>query len=495
METDLHIRAGDRLLVGESLITLDESFISQMQPGDKLLGVSATQTVKRLPSEVVALVDSAMTRASQAFSQLGLISSESITTFFHKAAILLELEDVSSQIKVVNQRDVANARSRGRSTTRLVFTDKMRDDMVSAFRMWRDSDVVAESKVDVIDHAGWKVEQWRAPLGVIGFVFEGRPNVFADATGVLRSGNAVVFRIGSDALETAKVIMQLVVRPALLDAGLPIDCVVLIESPEHAAGWALFSDTRLALAVARGSGDAVAELGSIARQSGISVSLHGTGGAWMIVGEHVELSRLSAVVTHSLDRKVCNTLNVVCVPSSVASTVVPLVFDAAEAAGVAKGQHARIHAVNGAEQFLDSTTEITVLRADGEHRERQVTPANVADLSHEFEWESTPEFFIVVVKDIDEAVSLFNTYSPQFIVSVVSDSENEREYVWQQCNAPFVGDGFTRWVDGQFALLRPELGLSNWEGGRLFARGGVLSGDSAYTVRLKVGQQDINLHR
>ncbi|NDK13061.1 MAG: glutamate-5-semialdehyde dehydrogenase, partial [Armatimonadetes bacterium] len=57
-------------------------------------------------------------------------------------------------------------------------------------------------------------------------------------------------------------------------------------------------------------------------------------------------------------------------------------------------------------------------------------------------------------------------------------------------NAPFVGNGFTRWVDGQYALGRPELGLSNWENGRLFARGGILSGDGVYTVRTVVRQTD-----
>jgi glutamate-5-semialdehyde dehydrogenase len=58
-----------------------------------------------------------------------------------------------------------------------------------------------------------------------------------------------------------------------------------------------------------------------------------------------------------------------------------------------------------------------------------------------------------------------------------------------------VGDGFTRWVDGQFALLRPELGLSNWQNGRLFARSGILSGDSGYSVRLRAHQSDPSLRR
>jgi glutamate-5-semialdehyde dehydrogenase len=116
-------------------------------------------------------------------------------------------------------------------------------------------------------------------------------------------------------------------------------------------------------------------------------------------------------------------------------------------------------------------------------------------LNTEYEWEENPEFAIVLVDNLSEAIELFNSYSPQFIVSVISENEPERQTVWAGTNAPFVGDGFTRWVDGQFSLLRPELGLSNWENGRLFGRSGVLSGDSAFSVRLRVHQTDVNIHR
>ncbi|RYG09382.1 MAG: glutamate-5-semialdehyde dehydrogenase, partial [Caulobacteraceae bacterium] len=61
---------------------------------------------------------------------------------------------------------------------------------------------------------------------------------------------------------------------------------------------------------------------------------------------------------------------------------------------------------------------------------------------------------------------------------------------YRAVNASFVGDGFTRWVDGQYALGKPELGLSNWEHGRLFARGGVLAGDGVFTVRTRMRQTD-----
>jgi glutamate-5-semialdehyde dehydrogenase len=106
-----------------------------------------------------------------------------------------------------------------------------------------------------------------------------------------------------------------------------------------------------------------------------------------------------------------------------------------------------------------------------------------------------PEVAVVVVDDVAEAVALCNRFSPHFVASLVSADVAEHESFYRSVEAPFVGNGFTRWVDGQFALLQPELGLSNWQGGRLFGRGGVLSGDSVYTVRLRASVHDTELHR
>ena len=101
----------------------------------------------------------------------------------------------------------------------------------------------------------------------------------------------------------------------------------------------------------------------------------------------------------------------------------------------------------------------------------------------------------MLVDSVEAAAALFNRYSPQFAASLISADPAAHELFYGAVNAPFVGDGFTRWVDGQFALDRPELGLSNWEHGRLFARGGVLSGDGVFTVRARVRQSDPNLDR
>jgi glutamate-5-semialdehyde dehydrogenase len=494
MTSDHLLRAGDLVAIGRYRTVISQEFAESLEPGDQVLALSHNGDLRRLPKAVVDLVDDALTSATKAFALLSNVSDASINHFFDSAAGALQDEAIFSKLREANLRDEDSARARGRSVTRLVLSENMRRDMISALLMWRDAPMSRDSLVSQTNHVGWHVEQRAAPLGVLGFVFEGRPNVFADATGVLKGGNSVVFRIGSDALGTAIAMMELVIGPSLRAAGLPEGAVILLNSPEHAAGWGLFSDSRLSLAVARGSGSAVAELGSIAQQSGVPVSLHGTGGAWMIVGEDANLERLEACVLHSLDRKVCNTLNVVCVNRHLASVHVPIILKAAENAASSRGTRPRVHAVQGAEVFLP-VGDIVVRRSEGDSTEPQVSVNTIESLQTEYEWEENPEFSIVLVDNIDEAIDLFNTYSPQFIVSVISEGESEQQKVWSSSNAPFVGDGFTRWVDGQFSLLRPELGLSNWEKGRLFGRSGVLSGDSAFSVRLRVRQADVHLHR
>src|SRR5690606_14523558 len=154
-------------------------------------------------------------------------------------------EAAFAPIAAANESDVTAARGRGRSTTRLVLSDKMRAGMVEGLHTWRDAPAGRDAVVETVTHGGWTVEAVRSALGVVGFVFEGRPNVFADATGVLRSGNTVVFRIGSDALGTAEAIVEHALAPALAAVGLPDGAVSLVASPERSAGHALFSDGRL----------------------------------------------------------------------------------------------------------------------------------------------------------------------------------------------------------------------------------------------------------
>ena len=470
----------------------------RFRPGDRLIVDPDSGELLHVPAAEHETAGATVAAAVEAFAKLARCSDDQITRFFETFADRLSDDTTFAPIAAANQLDVERAAARQRSTTRLELTSTMRSDMVAGLRGWGRSAGARDAVERTIQHDGWAVEARRAPLGVIGFVFEGRPNVFADAAGVVRTGNTVVFRIGSDALGTAEAIVEHALDPALADAGLPRGTVGLVASAAHAAGWALFSDSHLSLAVARGSGPAVAQLGAVARQAGVPVSLHGTGGAWLVAATDADADRFAAVVRHSLDRKVCNTLNVCCIVRQRAAELVPVFLTAVTAAAQQRGADGRVHATAEALEFVpvtESRRRSLVVRADGVHDEPFVSPLSTDELAHEWEWEGSPEATVHVVDEVDDAVALCNRYSPRFVASLVSESPQTHDMFFATVDAPFVGDGFTRWVDGQYALDAPELGLSNWEGGRMLGRGAILSGDSVYTVRYRARVADPNLHR
>ena len=482
---------------GDKVTHVSPELAAAFGPGDRVIVVQTTGDLLHVPGEVWDTATDAVGRAADAFGHMGAVSADQISAFYDSFARRLANDASFDAIARANQTDIEAARARSRSVTRLTLSETMRRDMIAGLETWRDAPSHDTSAIETIEHDGWRVEQLRAGLGVVGFVFEGRPNVFADATGVLRSGNTVVFRIGSDALGTANAIVEHALDPALAEAGLPDGAASLVNSASRAAGHAMFSDDRLALAVARGSGGAVAQLGAVARQAGAPVSLHGTGGAWLVAGPTASGSDFAAAVYHSLDRKVCNTLNTCCIVAERADELVPVFLDALHRAGERRQATAKLHVVDGCADHLPPAwfEQATIVRAEGAVSEPRTSTLSWGELGHEWEWEDSPEVSLAIVESVDAAVALFNDLSPQFAASLIAADEAEHDQFYRMVNAPFVGNGFTRWVDGQYALDRPELGLSNWEFGRLFGRGGVLSGDSVFTVRTRVTQTDPDIGR
>ena len=493
------LTAGQPIVFGGNRVAhVSSELADAFRPGDRVIVDPLSGDLLHIPEAEFEHAAEPVTRARAAFAALAQCTDEQITGFFREFADRLADDDTFAPIAEANRVDIERATERGRSTTRLMLGDTMRSDMIAGLRGWADAPAGRDVVDRVVEHDGWTLEARRAPLGVVGFVFEGRPNVFADAAGVVRTGNTVVFRIGSDALGTAQAIVEHALDPALSSAGLPDGTVALVSSAAHAAGWALFSDTRLSLAVARGSGPAVAQLGAVARQAGVPVSLHGTGGAWVVAAADADVERFGRTVANSLDRKVCNTLNVCCVVRGRADELVPAFVDAAVHAAELRGSDARLHVTDAAAEFVGDEVwgrRSSVERADGLHDEPLVSRIGVDTLGHEWEWEGSPEVTLHVVEHVEEAVELCNTYSPHFVASLVSDSPSAHEAFFATVDAPFVGDGFTRWVDGQYALNAPELGLSNWEGGRMLGRGGILSGDSVFTLRYRAKVTDPDLRR
>ena len=470
-----------------SAFLVDDALAKAFRAGDRV--VADASGLLHIPACEVEAARTAVDDAAEAFAAMNGIADAAIVDFYGRAAAALEDDAAWSRIAKANAVDVEDARRRGRSTTRLAVSDAMRANMIAGLRGWAAAPSRRGAVLETVEHDGFRIEMVGAALGVVAFVFEGRPNVLADACGVLRGGNSVVFRIGGDALSTALEIMRLCVKPALAAAGLPEGTVSLVESAAHAAGWALFLDQRLALAVARGSGPAVNTLGALARSVGTPVSLHGTGGAWIVASRCADDAMLRDAVLRSLDRKVCNTLNTCCVVrDAAAERRVSVVLDALREAGERRGQSFKLHVAQGSEALVPAAlfaNTVAVERAGGPVRERQAVSMDRSELGVEWEWEETPEISLVAVDSLDEAVALFNDLSPRLVGSLVSSDVEEHERFFATLDAPFGGDGFTRWVDGQFALGKPELGLSNWQHGRLFGRGGVLTGDSVYTIRTR----------
>jgi glutamate-5-semialdehyde dehydrogenase len=493
------LEPGQLIVVGgDRAVAVTDELAASFRAGDRLVALADSGDVLHIPAAEHEAATVAVSAAAAAFEELAGVTDEEITAFFAAFADRLADETAAGPISSANAADVASASAAGRSTTRLTLSTRMREDMIAGLRAWARSPLGRDTALATIEHDGWSVEARRAPLGVVGFVFEGRPNVFADAAGVVRTGNAVVMRIGSDALGTAEAIVEYALAPALATAGLPAGTVTLVRSRSRAAGWALFADRRLALAVARGSGQAVTQLGAVARQAGTPVSAHGTGGAWLVAGDSAEASRFAASVTSSLDRKVCNTLNVCCVPAGRADELVAHFLAALDVAADRLGSRARLHVDAGAEPYVPLerfSSKVTIRRADGDRLEPAATLIDRVDIGTEWEWEASPEVTLVVTESVEEAVALHNRHSPRFIASLISADAAEHARFYAAVDAPFVGDGFTRWVDGQYALGTPELGLSNWQGGRLLGRGGVLSGESIHTIRHRATIADPTIHR
>ncbi len=471
---------GSMLVMSDgSLKAMTAEMADALAGGSRLLAVNVGEgrnEVLAIAPEESAAADAAVSQAAEAFSAISAVDDAAILAFFEGAAARLRDDAIWQEIEAANAADVEKALAKGRSVGRLMVSDKARQGMIDGLDEWRGLGVFRNTVIETVEHDGFDVDMIRAPLGVVGFVFEGRPNVVVDACGVLLTGNSVVFRIGSDAIGTARTILAKVIGPALEAAGMPAGAVALVDHTSHGAGWSLFSDNRLGLAVARGSGEAVAMLGAIARQSGVPVSLHGRGGAWMFVADSVDEATIAKTVARSLDRKVCNTLNTLCVPKGKLDETLQAVQAASQEIVQNYPGGLIVHA---------GPETMPMVQALAEAPGIDLVPLGEADLGTEWEWDERSEITIEAIDSLEDGYALLNTYSPRFVASLLSEDADEHERFFNAVECPFVGDSHTRWVDGQFALGKPELGLSNWENGRLLGRSGILAGDSVFTVRMR----------
>ena len=422
-------------------------------------------------------------------------TDDQITDFFDRFAAALADDDTFAPIADANAADVAAAAARGsldhpvgarRPDAHPTWSPACRDGETRASRR--------DGTVDRVDHDAWSVEARRAPLGVVGFVFEGRPNVFADACGVVRTGNTVVFRIGSDALGTARAIVD-----HALDTG-----AARSRAARGHGSTRRFADTRCrARAVRRPTtgarrGAGVGRRGRRARRSRIAVrdAREPARHRWRVDGGRRRRRR----------RQRCAGGRTFARPQGVQH---PQRGGAAPRTGRRTGR-GRARRTRRCGSRLGGPAHVctscraanrTCRRTIRSDASRSLVPAGSATSpqhrrSTATGWRSSGSGSSHRRSPWSSSTrstrrsTLCNRYSPRFVASIVTDDPDEYEGFYAAVDAPFVGNGFTRWVDGQYALNAPELGLSNWQFGRMLGRGAILSGDSVHTVRYRAAVTD-----
>ncbi|HLY94473.1 MAG TPA: aldehyde dehydrogenase family protein [Gaiellaceae bacterium] len=271
---------------------------------------------------------------------------------------------------------------------------------------------------------GLRVSVRRIPIGAVGANFEARPNVAVDIAGqLLKSLNGAVLRTGGAALRTVTALVDDVLRPALIAAGLPPEAVGLVRSPNREGARILVSLPHvLPLVILRGSGETTATLAREAAQHGVRTLAHAEGGGVLYAGAAADAAMVEALVEASLDRLgVCNRLNLLLVDRAANVDVLPLL----ERLGVAVREPERI----GHEWAND--------------------PERVASVT------------VRTVDSLDEAVALANSETSGLAAAIVTDDRSaaDRFLATYRGTAAF-WNATTRFTDG-FALTgSPETGIN-----------------------------------
>jgi glutamate-5-semialdehyde dehydrogenase len=216
---------------------------------------------------------------------------------------------------------------------------------------------------------GLRLEECRRPVGVIGANFEARPNVVVDiASQFVKSRNAGVLRTGSAAIRSAIALADLVIAPALSQAGLDPAMIQLIRAPGQDSARALVRQPGLIpLVILRGSGDSTRSLAADAARHGVRTMAHADGGAVLYLDAAAETAMAETLVEASLDRLgVCNRLNLLLVHPARWDELVPLLVKLLDRLGIAAALPPYAHPL-GHEWALDAGHEatVTIAPADG----------------------------------------------------------------------------------------------------------------------------------
>lgn len=363
-------------------------------------------------------------------------------------AIADRLVSQTEILKVENAKDLQAGKEKGLQDAmldRLALTDEGIAKMAEGLRQIAAlADPIGEINNLKFMPSGIQVGNMRVPLGVIGIIYESRPNVTADAAALcLKSGNATILRGGSEAIHSNKAVASCI-QYGLQQVDLPAECVQVVETTDReAVGELLRLKDSVDVIIPRGGKGLIER---VSNDSLIPVIKHLDGICHIYIDDDADLEKALNVTFNSKSQRygTCNTLETLLIAESRAQEVLPelkILFD---------NEGVELRGCKNTQEIIDCN------------------PASEEDWTTEY---LAPILSIKVVADVDEAIKHINTYSSQHTDSIITqDITKTRCFMREVDSASVMVNVSTRFADGFEYGLGAEIGIST---DKLHARGPV----------------------
>lgn len=362
-------------------------------------------------------------------------------------AIAKALREQESNILAANEQDLQRARENGMSQSlmdRLTLTPERIEGMARGVeQVAAEKDPLGTIVQGGQLQNGLKMEQVRVPLGVIGIIYEARPNVTADAAALcLKSGNAVILRGGKEAFQSNQCITN-IMRYAIASQGLPADSIQLVQDTSRESAREMMGLTGyLDVLIPRGGAGLIR---SVVENSRVPVIETGAGNCHVYVDEFADLSMAADIVFNAKTTRpsVCNAIETVLVHEKVAEEALPLIAEKLREKDV------KLHGCERACEILSG-----------------ILPATEDDWATEY---LDFELAVRVVPSLEEAVEHIARYSTGHSECIVTEHyRNAQKFVSQVDSAAVYVNASTRFTDGGEFGMGAEIGISTQ---KLHARG------------------------
>ena len=358
------------------------------------------------------------------------------------------LEDACGEILAANEQDLQAGRDAGMRDAmldRLALTQERVGAMAAGLReVAALADPVGRVLEGSVRPNGLRITKVSVPLGVAGIIYEARPNVTADAAALcLKSGNAVILRGGKEAIRSNQAIAR-VLRGAVEGAGLPADCIQLVEDTSRESSVGLMNLTGyLDVLIPRGGGGLIR---TVVEQAKVPVIETGVGNCHVYVDAQADLDMAADIIYNAKTSRpsVCNAIETVLVHSAVAQTFLPMMK----------------------RRLDEKQVQLRGCQRTREILGEAVQPATQEDWATEF-----LDYILAVrvVEDLDEAIAHIAAYSSGHSECIVTENYRNACRFTQEVDAAAVYvNASTRFTDGGEFGLGAEIGISTQ---KLHARG------------------------